>query len=121
MEGVVQAAARQGFPEAARHLEYFSVPEQTDYVNHAFTVTLAKSGKDLIISANKTLSDVLLDNGIPVDVKCSDGICGVCKCGLIKGDIEHRDFVLSNKQRETEIITCQSRAAHADGHIVIDL
>ena len=121
MEGVVQAAARQGFPEAARHLEYFSVPEQPDYVNHAFTVTLAKSGKDLIISANKTLSDVLLDNGIPVDVKCSDGICGVCKCGLIKGDIEHRDFVLSNKQRETEIITCQSRAAHADGHIVIDL
>ena len=121
MEGVVQAAARQGFPEDARHLEYFSVPEQPDYVNHPFTVTLAKSGKELAVSAEETLSDVLLANGIAVDVKCSDGICGVCKCGLIEGEVEHRDYVLSNKQRESEIITCQSRATDAEGHIVIDL
>jgi ferredoxin len=121
MEGVVQAAARKGFPEDARHLEYFSVPEQPDYVNHPFTVTLAKSGKELSVSADEDLSDVLIANGIPVDVKCSDGICGVCKCGLIEGEVEHRDFVLSNKQRESEIITCQSRAADADGHIIIDL
>ena len=121
MEGVLQAAARQGFPEDARHLEYFSVPEQPDYVNHPFTVTLAKSGKELAVSAEETLSDVLLANGVAVDVKCSDGICGVCKCGLIEGEVEHRDYVLSNKQRESEIITCQSRAASAEGHIVIDL
>ena len=121
MEGVVQAAARQGFPEEARHVEYFSVPEQPDYVNHAFTVTLAKSGKEISVSAEETLSDVLIANGIPVDVKCSDGICGVCKCRLNSGEVEHRDFVLSNKQRETEIITCQSRAADDGGHIVIDL
>ena len=121
MEGVVQAAARQGFPEEARHLEYFSVPEQPDYVNYPFTVTLAKSGKELSVRADEDLSDVLIANGIPVDVKCSDGICGVCKCGLQSGDVEHRDFVLSNKQRENEIITCQSRAATPDGSIVIDL
>ncbi len=121
MHAVVQAAARQGFPEDARHLEYFSVPEQPDYENHAFTVTLARSGRELSVSADQSLSDVLTANGIPVDVKCSDGICGVCKCGLLDGEVEHRDFVLSNKQRESEIITCQSRAAQADGHIVIDL
>ena len=121
MDGVVQAAARQGFPEEARHLEYFSVPEQPDYVNHGFTVTLAKSGKELAVNADETLADVLNANGIPIDVKCSDGICGVCKCGLLEGDVEHRDYVLSNSQRESEIITCQSRAADADGHIVINL
>ena len=27
MSGVIEAAERQGFPEEARHLEYFSVPE----------------------------------------------------------------------------------------------
>ena len=121
MEGVVQAAARQGFPEEARHLEYFSAPEQPDYVNHGFTVTLAKTGKELAVNADETLADVLNANGIPIDVKCSDGICGVCKCGLLEGDVEHRDYVLSNSQRESEIITCQSRAADADGHIVINL
>ncbi len=120
MSAVMEAAEQQGFPEEARHLEYFSVPEQPDYVNHAFTVTLAKSGRSFEIPADKTISDVLLENGVPVDVKCSDGICGVCKCGY-KGEVEHRDFVLSKAQRETEIITCQSRAAPGQTSLTLDL
>ncbi len=121
MDGVMQAAERQGFPEENRHLEYFSVPEQPDYVNHDFMVKLAKSNRELRVPADKDLSDVLIENGIHIDVKCSDGICGVCKCGLIAGEVEHRDFVLSNKQREGEIITCQSRAAVEGGVITLDL
>ena len=121
MDGVTKSAERQGFPESARHLEYFSTPEQPEYENHAFRVKLAKSGKMLSVPAEKTLSGVLLENGVSVDVKCSDGICGVCKCGLVSGDVEHRDFVLSNKQREAAIITCQSRAAEPDGEIELDL
>jgi ferredoxin len=54
-------------------------------------------------------------------VKCSDGLCGVCKCGLIEGEVEHRDFVLSKSQRKDTIILCQSRAAEPGGMIVIDL
>ncbi|MCP5088257.1 MAG: reductive dehalogenase [Rhodobacteraceae bacterium] len=121
MNGVIDAAERQGFPEEARHLEYFSVPEQPEYVNHAFTVKLAPSGRELVIPADKAISDVLIENGVHVDVKCSDGICGVCKCGLLEGEAEHRDFVLSKAQREHEIITCQSRAAAPDGVITLDL
>jgi len=121
MDGVMQAAERNGFPEEARHLEYFSVPEQPEYENHAFTAILRKSGKTIAVPADKRLADVLIENGFPVDVKCSDGICGVCKCGLVSGDVEHRDFVLSNKQRETAIITCQSRAADPDSEIELDL
>ena len=43
MQAVTTAAERGGFPEEARHLEYFSVPETPDYVNHPFTLKLAKS------------------------------------------------------------------------------
>ncbi|MDA7965584.1 reductive dehalogenase [Ruegeria sp.] len=121
MDGVMDAAERQGFPEEARHLEYFSVPEQPEYENFEFTVRLARSGKDLTVPEDKTIADVLQENGFHVDVKCSDGICGVCKCGLISGEVEHRDFVLSNKQRETTIITCQSRASGSDGLIELDV
>ncbi|GAB5435832.1 reductive dehalogenase [Falsiruegeria mediterranea] len=120
MDGVIQAAERQGFPEEARHLEYFSVPEQPDYENHPFKLKLARSGRVLDVPAEKTAADVMVEHGLSVDIKCSDGICGVCKCGLISGEVEHRDFVLSNKQRETAIITCQSRAAEPDGIIEID-
>ncbi len=121
MDGVIHAAERQGFPEGARHLEYFSVPEQPEYENHPFTLKLAKSGRELTVPADKDAAQVLNEAGFHVDVKCADGICGVCKCDVISGDIEHRDFVLSKKQREGAIILCQSRAARADGVIEIDL
>lgn len=121
MDGVMQAAEQQGFPEEARHLEYFSVPEQPEYENHEFTIRLARSGREFTVPADMDAAQVLNDAGIQVDVKCADGICGVCKCGLLSGEVEHRDFVLSRKQREGAIILCQSRAAEPDGTIEIDL
>jgi reductive dehalogenase len=120
MDGVTETAERLGYPEEARHLEYFSVPEQPDYVNHAFTVELAKSGKTFEIPADKSITDILTENGVQIDVKCSDGICGVCKCGIISGEVEHRDFVLSKKQQESSLILCQSRAAPGETKITVD-
>ncbi len=121
MQGVIEAAERQGFPDEARHLEYFSVPELPEWENHPFTLKLARSGRTFQVPADKTATDVLAENGIHIDVKCSDGICGVCKCGLVSGEVEHRDFVLSKKQRQTAIILCQSRAADPDGVVEVDL
>lgn len=121
MASVMAAAEQNGFPEDARHLEYFSVPETPDYVNNAFTLRLMKTGRDITVAADQAPTDALLDAGIHVDVKCSDGLCGVCKCAVVSGEVEHRDFVLSNKDRETAMILCQSRAAKPDGVIEIDL
>ena len=121
MSAVMEAAERQGIPEEARHLEYFSLPEVPDYENHPFTLKLARSGRTLTVPADKKATDILTEAGIAIDVKCSDGLCGVCKCGLIAGEVEHRDFVLSKKQRETEVILCQSRAADPDGVNEVDL
>ncbi|NOD62195.1 MULTISPECIES: reductive dehalogenase [unclassified Ruegeria] len=121
MNGVMQAAERQGFPEETRHLEYFSVPETPEYENHPFTIKLTSSRKTLSVPAEKDAAQVLNEAGFHVDVKCADGICGVCKCGVVSGEVEHRDFVLSRKQREGAMILCQSRAAEPDGVIEIDL
>lgn len=121
MIAVMDAAERQGFPEDARHVEYFSVPELPEYKNHDFTLRLASSDKEFAVPADKSAADILLENGYPIDIKCSDGICGVCKCGLKSGEVEHRDFVLSKTQRQSAIILCQSRAAQKNGIIEIDL
>ena len=121
MQSVTDAAQLAGVPEENCHLEYFSVPELPEYVNHDFTLKLAKSGRTIEIPADKATTDVLAEHGIHIDVKCSDGICGVCKCGLISGEVEHRDFVLSKKQRENAIILCQSRAAKPGGVLEVDL
>ncbi|MFK7754146.1 MAG: 2Fe-2S iron-sulfur cluster-binding protein [Sedimentitalea sp.] len=120
MSAVIDAAERQGFPDEARHLEYFSVPEVPEYENHPFTVRLS-DGRTFDIPADKTATDVMTAAGVAIDVKCSDGLCGVCKCQLVSGEVEHRDFVLSKAQRETSVILCQSRAAAPGGEITVDL
>lgn len=121
MQSVIKAATDGGFPETACHLEHFTVPEQPEHVNHAFTLRLARSGQEVLVKANQPPTDALLAAGVHVDVKCADGLCGVCKCGVVSGAVEHRDFVLSNKDRETQMILCQSRAAGANGVVEIDL
>lgn len=121
MNSVIQATEKQGFPDDAWHLEHFSLPELPNWVDHPFILRLARSGLELLVPENKTAAEVLAEAGIHLDVKCSNGLCGVCKCGLVSGEGEHRDFVLSKRQRQEAIILCQSRALHNGAVVEIDL
>jgi ferredoxin-NADP reductase len=121
MDGVFAAAQARGWPEEALHKEYFSVPEPPDYVNHPFTLRLAKSGRTVAVPADVSAIEALARSGILVDTKCSDGICGVCATPYLAGEVEHRDYVLSAKERARKMIVCCSRAKAADAEIVLDL
>jgi ferredoxin-NADP reductase len=121
MEAAYAEAAAKGWPEEALHKEHFSVPEAPDYVNHAFVLRLAKSGKTIAVPADKRGTDALAEAGIAVDMKCSDGICGTCAAAVLGGHIEHRDHVLSKSERDRKIILCCSRAKEPAGEVVIDL
>ena len=63
MQAVIEAATNGGFPEAARHLEYFTTPEQPEYVNHAFTLRLIQSQKDVPVTARTTRQRCLTGSG----------------------------------------------------------
>ena len=121
MDAVLAEGAAKGWPEEALHKEYFSVPEPPDYVNEPFVLKLANSGRSFEVPADKRATDVLIEAGFNVDMKCSDGICGVCAAPLVSGEIEHRDHVLSAKERQRKIILCCSRAKAAGGEIVVEL
>ncbi len=121
MEAVLEAASQNTWPDSALHKEYFSVPETPEYENFDFTLKLIKSGKELQVPADKTAAEALVEAGIPVTIKCADGICGVCKCGYSAGEVEHRDFVLSKEQQQNTIILCQSRSEKKHGVIALDL
>ena len=121
MSAVIEVGEKAGYAEENLHREYFSAPEIPEYINHDFILKLAKSGQEVIVPADKNATDALADAGIHVDVKCSDGLCGVCSCDLLEGEVEHRDFVLSKKAREEKIILCSSRALKENGVVTIDL
>jgi len=121
MQAVLETAEKAGYAADNLHREYFLVPETPDYVNHDFSLKLVKSGREIWVPKDKTAAEALNEAGIHVDVKCSDGLCGICVCGLVSGEVDHRDFVLSKKDREKKIILCSSRALKKDGVISIDL
>lgn len=121
MDAVYAAAAENGWQEDALHREYFSVPEGAQYVNHSFTLTLQTSGLTVAVPEDKNATTALKEAGIHIDVKCSDGLCGVCKTAYADGEIDHRDYVLSKAQRASHVILCCSRAKEPNGTIVLDL
>ncbi len=122
MDAVDAAAQAAGWPEEALHREYFSVPEAPPRENHAFKLKLTTSGRTLNVSADERATDVLARAGIAIDMKCTDGLCGVCAMAYdaeASNPIDHRDVVLSAAQRRERVILCCSRAADAGGTIVL--
>jgi ferredoxin-NADP reductase len=124
MDGVLAAAIAHGWPEDALRREFFSVPEAPGYVNHPFRLRLLRSARTVEVPADRSATDVLAELGIRVDTKCSDGICGVCATtydAAASGPIEHRDYVLGEKERQHRVILCCSRARDPGAEIVLDL
>ncbi|MGY6703460.1 4Fe-4S double cluster binding domain-containing protein [Roseinatronobacter sp.] len=121
MDSVFNAARAKGWPDSAVSREYFTVPEAPPYVNHPFTLRLS-SGRMVAVSADQSATDALAAAGINVPMKCKDGICGVC-AATHNADtpIEHRDYVLSAKERATRIVLCCSRPAKDGAVLTIDL
>jgi len=121
MDAVFETALARGWSEEALHREYFSVPDHPAYVNHSFVLDLKNAGREITVPADKSATQALKEAGIDIDVKCSDGLCGVCGTPYLSGDVEHRDYVLSKEERKKKIILCCSRAQEAGGKIVIAL
>jgi reductive dehalogenase len=121
MDAVFETALAKGWCEDALHREYFLVPEGAHYENHPFVLELKRSSRSIVVQSDKPATQALKEAGIHVDVKCSDGLCGVCGTAYLEGEIEHRDYVLSKEQRKSKMILCCSRAKEAGGTIVLDL
>ena len=121
IDALVAAAAHLGMPEDCVHREYFQAPPQPGYTNHPFRIRISGRASDIAVGADVSAAQALIDAGIPIPVKCTDGLCGVCRAHVVAGAVEHRDFVLAHQQRATTVILCQSRARDPDGVIEIAL
>jgi len=121
MDVVFESAVAQGWREESLHREYFTVPDDVDYENFGFRIKLQRSNTKILVPADQSAADAMAEAGYPVDTKCSDGLCGVCAVDYLQGNVEHRDYVLSNAQRESKVTLCCSRAAEAGGEIVLDM
>lgn len=124
MAAVRDTAAAMGWPETRIHTEAFQ-PLAMPVANteaETFTVTLASSGESWPVPANKSIAQVLMDNGVAVPLSCEMGICGACLTPVIDGVVDHRDTVQSEAEKTAarqHIALCCSRSK--SGNVVIDL
>ena len=115
-------AATQARGRAAQrvHFELFAQPGAQPG-DQPFEIELAQSGRRLPVRADQTILDCLIDHGCDPLFDCKRGECGVCAAPVLQGQIDHRDYVLTQRERtEGRVIqTCVSRAAGA--RLVLDI
>jgi ferredoxin-NADP reductase len=98
------------------HVERFAPRAgSTDVHDEEFEVELARSGRTLLVAADRSIFEVVREAGVSVLGSCLEGICGTCETEVIDGDIDHRDSVLDEAERQAgeTMMICVSRCRSA--------
>lgn len=112
IEAVLSACKAAGWPSERLHTEYFAgaVTDTTD--DDSFEVKIASSGASFTVPADKTVHQVLAENGIEIMVSCEQGVCGTCLTRVLEGEPDHRDLYLDDDEHAAndQFTPCCSRA-----------
>lgn len=120
MDVFEREAMSASVPSTNVHMEYFT-PKVRPASSTSFTVRLAKDGRVVHVPENRSILEVLVEIGIQIEHSCSEGVCGTCETRVLSGIPDHRDSVLTLKEREMSrtMMVCCSRSHSAE--LVLDL
>lgn len=106
---VLQMARNLGWAEENLHRELFLAPPPGD----PFTVSLAKSGRSVVVAEHQSLLESFEAAGLDVPYLCRGGACGQCETSVISfhGQLLHNDIFLTDEEKSsgTKIMPCVSR------------
>ncbi|MDO5745338.1 MAG: PDR/VanB family oxidoreductase [Micrococcaceae bacterium] len=114
---VLETMAESWHDPSRLHLERFAVdpalagaavaPHQGD---HEFTVE-GTDGTEVLVPVGVSILQALEESGRNPLNSCREGICGTCETAVVSGDIEHRDSLLSQDERDAgdTMMICVSR------------
>lgn len=103
------------------HVERFSRREDGEQsAVTVFEVEFARSGVAVTVPLERSILDMAEEFGVDIDSSCQDGVCGTCETKVISGTPDHRDEVLSQKERAAgqTMMVCVSRSCSA--RLVLD-
>ena len=120
IDAILAEAAQRGWPRSRVHFELFSAPAH-EAGDNAFEVELAQSGQTLSVPPDKSILDVLIDAGHDPLYDCKRGECGVCAVDVLSGEIDHRDYILTDREKAAGNLMhiCVSRCK--SDRLVLDL
>jgi ferredoxin-NADP reductase len=79
--------------------------------DRAFTVEIASTGAELVVPADRSIVDVLVEAGVDILTSCEEGTCGTCETAVVAGVPDHRDSVLTDEEQAAgdRLLPCVSR------------
>ena len=118
-EAVKAAAERHQVPARQLHFEQFILEDKS---GEAFTLVLARSGREFTVPQDMTILQVIENNkAAKVECLCREGVCGTCETMILEGEADHRDQYYSEEEKASQqsMLICCSRAK--GGRLVLDL
>jgi ferredoxin-NADP reductase len=119
---LVDAALREaqalGWSPSHIHFELFgaAAPATGD---QPIRVTLARSGRTIEVAADTSILDAMIEAGCDPMFDCKRGECSVCAHKVLEGVADHRDYVLSDEDKQEGLLcVCVSRARTP--HLTLD-
>jgi ferredoxin-NADP reductase len=113
-EPLIKAVERacRSWPPGTLHVERFTARPIDTSGDHAFEVVAQRSGFTIEIDARTSILEALRAQGISVPSSCGEGVCGTCETKVLEGEVEHRDAILTEDERENNsvMMVCCSRA-----------
>lgn len=105
-------------------LERFKAPvpaSTTAEESTGFDVVCKSTGQRIAVGPDISVLDALNQAGVDVPSSCTEGICGTCEVGVVEGDVDHRDFLLSPAEQaeSRSMFVCVSRCRSRE--LVLDL
>lgn len=120
LDAVLARSQARGWTRERVHFELFTTP-QAEAGDGSFEVVLQGSGRTVVVPPGKTILDCLIDAGVDPLFDCRRGECGVCSTAVIEGEIDHRDYFLSDAEKASGKVMqiCVSRCRGT--RLVLDL
>jgi len=108
------------WPSAQLHKEYFAPVADTS-AKQDFSIRIASSGATFVVPADRSVVDVLIENGFDIPISCEQGVCGTCVTGVVSGTPDHRDMFMTEAERarNDQFTPCCSRSLTPE--LVLDL
>ncbi|MGC0332410.1 ferredoxin-NADP reductase [Streptomyces sp. SAI-170] len=105
-EGLMAAVAERA-PDV--HLERFAPRTSTDG-DREFEVELARSGRTVTVPAGTSVLAAIREELPDTLYSCEQGFCGTCQQRVLEGEVDHRDELLTDGERDDSMLICVSRA-----------
>ena len=85
----------------------------------AFEVELRRSGRVLTVAADSSVLAAVRAELPDTAYSCEQGFCGTCRQRVLEGEVEHRDELLTDAERDDSMLLCVSRSR--SDRLVLDM